>query len=118
MEYLFIYLLQLTDVIEFSKILLFVILAFGLMSLPFVADAMTKKEFEEYWNTFYDVLKVVFISLIILFMLPTRQTLLLCGGVAVGKMAIDKISKSTYYEKVTKIIELELDKKVKEYSIE
>lgn len=118
MEYLFIYLLQLTDVIEFAKILLFVLMACGILALPFVAETTTKKEFEEYWDTFYDVLKVIIVSLVILFMLPTRQTLLLCGGVAVGKTAIDKISKSTYYEKVTKIIELELDKKVKEYSVE
>ena len=118
MEYLFIYLLQLTDLIGFSKILLFVLMGFGIMSIPFVAELSTEERFEKYWDNLFDVLKVMLISLIILFILPTRQTLLLCGGVAVGKTAIDKISKSTYYEKVTKIIELELDKKVKEYSVE
>lgn len=114
MEYLFIYLLQLTEVVEFFKFLLFIILAFGIILTPFVFDWMNDKEFKK----LVDVLKVIIISLIILFIIPTRQTLILCGGVAVGKAAIDKISKSTYYEKVTKIIELELDKKVKEYSVE
>ena len=118
MEYLFIYLLQLTDIISGFEVLLSIILGVAIISIPIVMDTTTREEFEKYWDNLYSVLKVLIISLIILFMLPTRQTLLLCGGVAVGKTAIDKINKSTYYEKVTKIIELELDKKVKEYSVE
>ena len=46
--------------------------------------------------------------------LPTKQTLLLVGGTYLGKKAVNKVITSDKLNKVNTIIELELDKRIKE----
>ena len=52
--------------------------------------------------------------LIIVSFIPTKQTLLLVGGTYLGKKAINTVITDKKIEKVNTIIELELDKRIKE----
>lgn len=52
--------------------------------------------------------------LIITSLIPTRQTLLLVGGTYMGKKAINTVVTSEKLKKVDTIINLELDKRIKE----
>jgi hypothetical protein len=55
------------------------------------------------------------ISLFILFaILPTKNTLLLLGGTYYGKKAIKQVATSEKLQKIDTIINLELDKRIKE----
>lgn len=102
MEYLFIYLLQISETIgNIAGILLFV------MSIIFIASFMIYcvERFSEYSKKNKDILEIsiggvklsiVFIAIaIFLFFLPTKQTLVLMGGTYYGKkvFATEKMQK-------------------------
>ena len=122
MEYLFIYLLQVTNVLEtilaftiFGSIILIVtsIMFYGMNYDEITADGWgeaIKNTFKTLKNTtIVFVIVTIFIGL-----LPTRQTLLLIGGTYLGKKAAKEIITTQKLEKVNTIIDLQLDKYIKE----
>lgn len=123
MEYLFIYGLQLTNIIE--EILFFTI--FGAITLIVVSVIFFSINYDDItsdndWcknikNTF-EALKNTAITLVItsIFMglLPTKQTLLLMGGTYLGKKAVNEVVQSDKMEKINTIIDLQLDKYIKD----
>ena len=123
MEYLFIYLLQMADnlfVLQgFIYILLFISIfawIFAYMMLDTVSyynreKSTRTKRLLRYIKKF----NITCISiLIIASLIPTKQTLLLVGGTYMGKKAINTVITSEKLKKVDTIINLELDKRIKE----
>ena len=123
MEYLFIYLLQMADnlfVLQgFIYILLFISIfawIFAYMMLDTVSyynreKSTRTKRLLRYIKKFY----ITCISiLIIASLIPTKQTLLLVGSTYMGKKAINTVITSEKLKKVDTIINLELDKRIKE----
>ena len=123
MEYLFIYLLQMADnlfVLQgFIYILLFISIfawIFAYMTLDTVSyynreKSTRTKRLLRYIKKFY----ITCISiLIIASLIPTKQTLLLVSGTYMGKKAINTVITSEKLKKVDTIINLELNKRIKE----
>lgn len=123
MEYLFIYLLQMADnlfVLQgFIYILLFISIfawIFAYITLDTVSyynreKSTRTKRLLRYIKKFY----ITCISiLIIASLIPTKQTLLLVSGTYMGKKAINTVITSEKLKKVDTIINLELDKRIKE----
>lgn len=114
MEYLFIYGLQIADLLKiFAISLLFItliVLWFGV--------AIVSADYEDMlsnWNKWMKKMLITsLLTSLVLFMLPTKQTLLLMGGIYYGKKAINTVATSDKLEKVNKIIDLQLDKYIKE----
>ena len=109
MEYLFIYLLQLSDTIIFLGALSFCLIFFvGFITL-------IKDDFDDFLQLFKKRQIIIMICLMFISMIfPTKQTLLLVGGTYLGKKAINTVITDKKIEKVNTIIELELDKRIKE----
>lgn len=120
MEYVFIYLLQLFDTLEYIKITTGVILFIG--AAFYVMGKCTYISNENYYKDlklmYEKVLNKVFMLFLSVFLItlfvPTRNTLLLMGGTYYGKKAVKQIVTDKKIEKVNTIIELELDKRIKE----
>lgn len=130
MEYIFIYLLQIFNLVD----LLFAFLCItdiGLIIFWLILGFCTRFEYTNYKNngSYCDLTtetgqngsklckKLIPIMLIITFfvaIIPSRQTLLLMGGTYLGKKAVKQIITDKKLEKVNTIIELELDKRIKE----
>lgn len=126
MEYLFIYGLQIANVLEailastiFVSISLIIvsIMFYGINYYEITAenwDVALKNTFKTLKNTSIAfVIITIFVAL-----LPTRQTLLLMGGTYLGKKAAKEIITSQKLEKVNTIIDLQLDKYIKELKVE
>ena len=78
---------------------------------------MDKKEihFNKTMTNLAKNITLVSISLFILFtILPAKNTLLLVGGTYYGKKAVKQVVTSDKLQKVDTIINLELDKRIKE----
>ena len=122
MEYLFIYCLQLFDFCHNSKFFLFlaIVIFFPmyLMALYFgTSEYMDKKEihFNKTMTNLAKNITLASISLFVLFtILPTKNTLLLLGGTYYGKKAVKQVVTSEKLQKIDTIINLELDKRIKE----
>lgn len=126
MEYLFIYLLQVADAINIFSILpMFACgLSFIGMLFLFVGELIvsfsqyTTKEERQYIKFFRKLTtKIFYLSTLFCFlfsMLPTKQTLLLVGGTYLGKKAINTVITDEKIKKVDTIINLQLDKYIKE----
>lgn len=123
MEYLFIYLLQITDSLFNLQCFIYTLLGISIFAWVFcymMLDTTTyyddvkltrKKRLVRSIKKFY----ITCISiLIIVSFIPTKQTLLLVGGTYLGKKAVNTIITDKKIEKVNTIIELELDKRIKE----
>lgn len=114
MEYLFIYLLQLADVVV--RCMGFFIVVSGLCAtLMFIggvywADEGDNKPFKI--TTLATVVSLLMLLACNLF--PTKQTLLLMGGTYLGKKAINVVATDEKIKKVDTIINLQLDKYIKE----
>ena len=117
MEYLFIYLLQVADVIYYAARILFTV--FGISTIILLVlytseyfydnDKRNKKNFY--------LLKINFLFVILsvlLFCVPTKQTILLIGGTYLGKKAINTVITNEKIKKIDTIINLQLDKYIKE----
>lgn len=114
MEYLFIYLLQFADVIDgcadffiSTSVIFAALTAIGAI---YWADEKDKGPFDFF-------VKSTVVSLILLLtcnLIPTKQTLLLMGGTYLGKKAIDVVATDEKIKKVDTIINLQLDKYIKE----
>lgn len=115
MEYLFIYVLQLADILNtISKICIaaFIVNTIGMVP-AFIykdEDADAKKWFDILRKTFIVLLTIVILSVLA----PTKQTLLLMGGTHYGKKAVNAVATSDKLQKVNTIIDLQLDKYIKE----
>lgn len=122
MEYLFIYLLQIANVLE--NILAFTIIASialiiaGIIFYCINYDEITADDWGDISKNTFKALKntaIVFVIITIFGgLLPTKQTLLLIGGTHLGKKAVKEIATSQKLEKVNTIIDLQLDKYIKE----
>lgn len=123
MEYLFIYLLQIADSLNALQDFIYVLLIISIFAWIFCYVML---ESESYYDRekiirekrFIRSIKKFYITcisiLIIVSFIPTKQTLLLVGGTYLGKKAINTVITDKKIEKVNTIIELELDKRIKE----
>lgn len=119
MEYLFIYCLQLFDTIEILKIVSILILGIG-GGFWLVGKAMYLSEptYYEDLQTMYEqildkfMLGVLIIAIITSF-IPTKNTLLVMGGLYLGKKAVNTVITDEKIKKIDTIINLELDKRIK-----
>ena len=113
MEYLFIYLLQLTETLrDIAWVWLLavpIIWFFGCFLLLDCDEAQTiiTKNVKKFLATWLGIPLLIFI-------LPAKQTLLLMGGTYLGEKAINQVVTSQKLEKVNTIIDLQLDKYIKE----
>lgn len=129
MEYIFIYLLQIFNLFDFLFGCL-CIADIGLIIFWLILGFCTRFEYTNYKNngSYTDITtetgqngskicKKIPIMLIITFfvaIIPSRQTLLLIGGTYLGKKAVKQVITDKKIEKINTIIELELDKRIKE----
>jgi hypothetical protein len=118
MEYLFIYCLQLFDKIDtlnwFTGIT--IIVSTFLLALGFIMS--NDQYIEDVGTKLVEISRKILIGTIILHclinLIPTKQTLLLMGGIYLGKKAVNQVVTSQKLEKVNTIIDLQLDKYIKE----
>lgn len=110
MEYLFVYLLQLSNI--------FLALAFGLSVVilfpiwTFLQERMLGRH-----EDVEHLKRPIIITLIIIFLLilfPRRETIVLMAGIHFGKQIMQQVDNSPKLSKINKIIELELDNYIKE----
>jgi hypothetical protein len=134
MEYLIIYILQLTT---FIKCLAIALVLFGAISLVMFFDyrikineafldekrypctragygELAKLEFDENMILSKKIAAACLVSSLFLFLIPTKQTLLLMTGTYLGKRAVSAVATSDKLEKINTIIDLQLDKYIKE----
>ena len=124
MEYLFIYLLQLAEAItaiQFATIALTIFSGVGSLISYFTISTDCGDNVEEretQLNKIFVPFKKMFITstivMVLVGLIPTKNTLLLMGGTYLGKKAINAVVTDTKIQKVNTIIELELDRRIKE----
>lgn len=124
MEYLFIYLLQLSEAVTailFAATVLAIISGVGSLVSYFAISYDYPDDVEEretLLNRIFVPLKKMFITstviMVLVGLIPTKNTLLLMGGTYLGKKAINAVVTDTKIQKVNTIIELELDRRIKE----
>lgn len=120
MEYIFIYLLQVFDNIELLKATSGVILGIGgafyiLGKCIYISDEKYYADLKNIYNKVLDKIFYILLSIFIFSMIvPTKQTMLLIGGTYLGKKAVKQVITDKKIEKINTIIELELDKRIKE----
>ena len=134
MDYLFLYLLQVVDVIEGIQIALGFFVAL-IVILYVVMGFITRFEFGSYEgpDTYGDLNKdfgvncsnwckkclTIFGTIfLITFFIPTKTTTLMLGGLFLGKKVVNQMSTDDKIKKIDTIISLELDKRIKELSRE
>lgn len=114
MEYLFIYGLQIANYIMVLAVSLLIIipLVIGFATVFLSGDL---EELQNHWNKWMKkTLTTSLVTSLVLFALPTKQTLLLMGGTYLGKRAVNEVVNSDKLEKINTIIDLQLDKYIKE----
>ena len=121
MEYLFIYLLQMAESLKNLQEFIYMLLAISIFAyiaiyIMIISDSyydekLRQKRLVKSAKNFYINCIIV---LIIASFIPTKQTLLLVGGTYMGKKAINTVVTSEKLKKVDTIINLELDKRIKE----
>lgn len=126
MEYLFIYLLQMCNTIEAISTMtciVTILLFFALLVIIFFAVGPEhlfdeeNKYYKSERKAFRAIAKTSTIFAIItavLAFIPTKQTLLLMGGTYLGKKAVNEVVQSDKMEKINTIIDLQLDKYIKD----
>ena len=124
MEYLFIYLLQLAEAItaiQFATIALTIFSGVGSLISYFTISTDCGDNVEEretQLNKIFVPFKKMFITstivMVLVGLIPTKNTLLLMGGTYLVKKAINAVVTDTKIQKVNTIIELELDRRIKE----
>ena len=124
MEYLFIYLLQLADALTAiltATIVLTIFSGVGSLISYFAISADYPHDAEEreaQLNRTFVPFKKIFITstvvMVLVGLIPTKNTLLLMGGTYLGKKAINAVVTDSKIQKVNTIIELELDRRIKE----
>ena len=119
MEYLFIYCLQLFEMLSYFKSCLFVALCIGFLiylfsKIIYLSDKNYNKEMKEPLDFAKKVLCILLIVFLSIVFIPTKNTLLLMGGMYLGKRAINTMITDEKVKKIDTIINLELDKRIKE----
>lgn len=123
MEYLFIYGLQMANIIEgilffttFGAVVLTVttIIASGVYHNEITSDDNLHKDIKNTFKTLKKTAIALVIISILMSLLPTKQTLLLMGGTYLGKKAVNEVVQSDKTEKVNTIIDLQLEKYIKD----
>lgn len=117
MEYLFIYGLQFADAISVIKnILTALLIAYIVLTVVTLQEIRPDDEdLKKWWNLWIKkILIFLIVTPLILFLLPTKQTMLLIGGTYLGKKAVSAVATSDKLEKINTIIDLQLDKYIKE----
>lgn len=124
MEYLFIYLLQLANALTvILGVTTFLTIMSGVGSLVsyFTISAdhgdnkdVKERELNKIFIPFKKVFIVSSIIMVLLGLIPTKNTLLLMGGTYLGKKAVNAVVTDEKIKKVNAIIELELDRRIKE----
>lgn len=130
MEYLFIYLLQITDYINslleilgFIAImsLIGVIISYYVREAIYASNYSDEKE-KHCVDNIREITKKICIFTIATFLMlsiiPTKQTLLLIGGTYLGKKAVKTVITDEKIKKVDEIINLQLDKYIKDLKTE
>ena len=133
MEYWFIYLLQLIDALECIHALCCCFFVLSIVALG-VMGTLTRFTYEKFEPDYYGdirkdtavygskiIKKTCITSLILVLILsfiPTRQTALMLGGVYLGKRAVNVVVTDEKIKKIDTIINLELDKRIKELKTE
>lgn len=114
MEYLFIYLLQVADFIHnmVGGIMIFAFIA--LIATCIYIDTDTDKKTKKQGIKLIKFFSILFLSGLLLNFIPTKQTLLLIGGTYLGKKAVNAVITDEKIKKVDTIINLQLDKYIKE----
>ena len=121
MEYLFIYLLQMADNLSNLQDFIYVLLGISIFAyiciyIMIVSDSYYEEKLRQ--KRLVRSIKKFYITCIIILitvsLIPTKQTLLLVGGTYLGKKAINTVITDKKIEKVNTIIELELDKRIKD----
>lgn len=113
MEYLFIYLLHLTGIMETTAILSS-IFGFFLWAFYFVFSLSDSNEDKSVAKALKPWAVTCLIVMILSVIVPTKETLILMGGTYLGKKAVNQVVTSQKLEKVNTIIDLQLDKYIKE----
>lgn len=127
MEYIFFYLLQILDSLNTIACTLF--LAIIVLSIIMLCFAIQNRDmfdledsyFEserEIWKKLQKVFCGILIAFSFLFFLPSKQTIVLFGATYLGKKTINTIVTSEKLQKIDTIINLELDKRIKELKAE
>ena len=116
MEYIFIYLLQLSERLDYAlqaSIIALIITTFIMFPVSIINKNSSEDEqlLANFAKKAWATSLVLFICL---FLAPTKQTMLLIGGTYIGKKAVNKIVTSEKLQKIDTIINLELDKRINE----
>ena len=119
MEYLFIYSLQMADILAtVSGVCRLILIATTIVLIPL----FMYKEEDKLAKNGFNILCRVNIALLVIIILgvlaPTKQTLLLMGGTYYGKKAVNAVVTSDKLQKVNTIIDLQLDKYIKDLTKE
>ena len=124
MEYLFIYCLQIFNDLECIKIFAWILgtLCLILGTIAFIAFEGERTYYSDRENDFAnkieDFAKKMIIALysiaVVLTFIPTKQTLLIMGGTWLGKKAVTTVVNDEKIQKIDTIINLELDKMIKD----
>lgn len=126
MEYLFIYLLQITDSISCLLEILGIVAIISLISLIIIfyiretvyASNYSDEKEKHCVDNIREITKKICIFAVAIFLIlcivPTKQTLLLMGGTYLGKKAVNAVITDEKIKKVDEIINLQLDKYLKE----
>lgn len=113
MEYLFIYSLQLAENLVLVLILSFLVALFsGLIWGFMVSDNAQGDAYDT--TTAKRTCISGLVCMLICLAIPSKQTLLLMGGTYLGKKAVNQVVQSEKMKKVSEIIDLKLDKLIKE----
>ena len=130
MEYLFIYLLQITEnvanIAQFFIGIGFILLIVGIIAYCILIDFINcdcyskneKASFKLYTELCKIIPTTVLIIGIIFSLIPTKQTLLLMGGYYLGKKTVNAVVTDEKIKKIDTIINLELDKRIKDLKSE
>lgn len=119
MEYLFIYCLQLFDRLDVINFMLWFIGIIGCIALAITTCVYLSAT--SYYSEMKAPIKMgkkwvarILTLAIITMIIPTKQTLLFMGGLYLGKKAVNSVVTDEKIKKIDTIINLELDKRVKE----
>lgn len=126
MEYLFIYLLQIAGGIDgLLQVVIFVAVMslIGVLLTYYIREAIyasnyTDEKEKQCIDNIKAITKKICIFAVTIFLIlciiPTKQTLLLMGGTYLGKKAVNAVITDEKIKKVDEIINLQLDKYLKE----
>ena len=115
MEYLFIYSLQMADILAtVSGVCGFILMATIIALIPLFMYKEEDKIVKDGFNIVCRVNIILLVIIILSVLAPTKQTLLLMGGTYLGKKAVNTVVTSDKLEKVNTIIDLQLDKYIKD----